>query len=156
MNSKNAKIKKARIPSFLISFVPLWATLIGTVSFPSSASANWWAGSERSGSCTIPNRQTSFNCRYGPYRVVNGASQIGGFYVNPRERYGNNGTIPIEYRINGGGWVRRDLVLNSTSENYIDFGNGVRYFEFRFLRPESVDQRNDNSITYTFNYDLDR
>ncbi|HLO85669.1 MAG TPA: hypothetical protein VK203_11785 [Nostocaceae cyanobacterium] len=156
MNRKNAKISTLRIKSFLMPLMPIAAILMGTVSFPLSAFANWWAGSERSGSCYIPNRQTNFTCQFGTYRVVNGARQIGGFYVNPRHQSGSNGDIPIQYRINGGSWINRTLKLNSTSANYIDFGNGVTSFDFRFLRPSSENLGGGSTTYFKFNYDLDR
>ncbi len=123
---------------------------------PSPAHANWWAGNERSGSCYIPNRQTNFTYQFGTYRVVNGARQIGGFYINPRHQFGGGGTIPIQYRVNGGGWINRNLVLNDTSRNYIDFGNGVKSFDFRFLRPSAESLGGGSTTSFKFNYDLDR
>jgi len=123
---------------------------------PPSAYANWWSGGERSGSCYIPNRQTNFNCQFGTYRPVNGARQIGGFYINPRHQFGTPGTIPIQFRVNGGGWNTRYLTLNATSGNYIDFGEGVRSFDYRFLRPQSEALGGGTSINFRFNYDLDR
>jgi hypothetical protein len=160
MNNNNTKIKSSRIKPFLIPFISMTAVLVGSVSFPSSAFANWWAGSERSGSCYIPNRQKNFSCKFptsGTYRVVNGARQIGGFYVNPRHQFGSSGDMPIEYRINqGGNWIPRTLKLNLTSANYIDFGNGVNSFEFRFLRPSSESLGGGTTTYFKFNYDLDR
>jgi hypothetical protein len=133
-------------------------TILATImSIPVAVQAgNWWAGAERSDSCYIPNRQTSFNCQFGSYRVVSGARQIGGFYVNPRHQSGKNGSIPIEYRINGGRWISRQLTLNSTSANYIDFGNGVKSFDFRFKRPESEELGGGTTTYFRMNYDLDR
>lgn len=156
MNNNNTKIKSSRIKPFLIPFISITAVLVGFVSFPSSAFANWWAGSERSGSCYIPNPQTNFSCQFGTYRVVNGARQIGGFYVNPRHQSGSSGNIPIQYRINGGSWINRTLTLNSTSANYIDFGNNVNSFDFRFLRPSDGRLGNASTTYFKFNYDLDR
>lgn len=123
---------------------------------PAPAHANWWAGNERSGSCTIPNRQTNFDCQFGTYKVVKGARQIGGFYINPRHQFGGKGTIPMQYRVNGGNWINRNLVLNDTSRNYIDFGNGVKSFDFRILRPSSEDLGGGSTTYFKFNYDLDR
>jgi len=155
MNNHNQKITSYLIPILYVS-----SMLVGIMSFPLRASANEWAGNERSGSCNIPNnRQTTFNCQYGPYRLPtrSGARQISGFYVNPRNQSGRGGTIPIEYRINGGGnWVRRSVVLNSTTANYINFGNGVLSFEFKFLRPNSEEGWDGTTTNFTFNYDLDR
>jgi hypothetical protein len=134
-----------------------FAILATTMSIPVAVQAgNWWAGPERSGSCYIPNRQTSFDCQFGSYRVVSGARQIGGFYVNPRHQSGKNGSIPIEYRTNGGQWISRQLTLNSTSANYIDFGNGVKSFDFRFKRPESEELGGGTTTYFRMNYDLDR
>jgi hypothetical protein len=133
------------------------AILATTVLAPIAVQAgNSWAGPERSGSCYIPNRQTSFNCQFGLYRLVTGAKQIGGFYVNPKHQSGKNGTIPIQYRINGGQWISKRLTLNSTSANYIDFGNGVRSFDFRFQRPESDELGGGSTINFKMNFDLDR
>lgn len=133
------------------------AIIATTVFAPIAVQAgNSWAGSEKGGSCYIPNRQTSFNCKFGPYRLVTNAKQIGGFYVNPRHQSGKNGTIPIEYRINGGQWISRRLTLNSTSANYIDFGNGVKSFEFQIKRPESEELGGGSKIDFKMNYDLDR
>ncbi len=133
-------------------------TILATImSIPVAVQAgNWWAGPERSGSCYIPNRQASFNCKFGPYRLVTCDKKICGFYVNPRHQSCKNGTIPIEYRINGGQWISRRLTLNSTSANYIDFGNGVRSFEFRFKRPESEELGGGSTTSFKMNYDLDR
>lgn len=149
-------------PMLTLKKIAKFATLAGvsamtvTTLFPNLALANLWAGNEKGGSCYIPNRQTSFNCQFGPYRTEKGAKQIGGFYVNPRHQFGKNGTIPIEYRVNGGGWRSRQLVLNSTNANYIDFGNGVQNFEFRFLRPASDELGGGSTTYFRMNYDLDR
>jgi hypothetical protein len=140
----------------LVPFLTLSSVFLGLVSFPSSASANSWAGSEKSGSCYIPGRTMSFDCIFGPYGIVDGARQIGGFYVNPRHESGADGTVRIAYQVNGGEWVRRDLVLNSTSDNYVDFGDGVSSFKFKFLRPSSMDLEGGTTTNFTFNYDLDR
>jgi hypothetical protein len=116
-----------------------------------------WAGDERSGSCYIPNRQTNFNCQFGSYKTVNGARQIGGFYINPRHQFGTSGRIPIQYRINGGGWIDAQLTLNvTTGGNYINFGNGVQSFDFRFLRPAQDSLGGGSTIYFKFNYELDR
>ena len=122
---------------------------------------NWWAGSEKSGDCWIPNRQTSYDqCQYprngGSYERVQGARQIGGFYVNPTVD-GYSGKIPLEYRINGGGWRRTEITLSARSGNYIDFGNGVNNFNFRFPRSDNSPlNAGGYRINFTFNYDLDR
>jgi len=154
-------MSRSKIATPLLSFLSSFMTVLGIVIpsaivFAQSAHANWWAGSERSGSCYIPNRQTSFNCQFGSYRVVNRARQIGGFYVNPTHQFRGNGTIPMQYRINGGGWINRNLTLNATSGNYIDFGNGVSSFDFRILRPASDSLGGGSTTSFKFNYDLDR
>lgn len=132
------------------------AILATTVLAPIAVQAgNSWAKPEKKGSCYIPNRQTTFNCYFGPYTLKPGERQIGGFYVNPRHQSGKNGTIPIQYRINGGQWISRRLTLNSTSANYIDFGNGVRSFDFQFQRPESEELGGGSKIDFTMNYELD-
>jgi hypothetical protein len=116
-----------------------------------------WAGDEKWGACTIPNRQRNFTCQYGPYRTVNGARQIGGFYINPRHEFGTPGRIPIQYRINGGPWIDAQLTLNvTTGGNYINFGNGVQSFDFRFLRPTQDSLGGGSTIQFKFNYELDR
>jgi len=149
-------------PMLTLKKIAKFATIAGvsamtvTTLFPNLALANLWAGNEKGGSCYIPNRQTSFNCQFGPYRTEKDAKQIGGFYVNPRHQFGKGGTIPFEYKVNGGGWQSRRLVLNSTSANYIDFGNGVQNFEFRFRRPESDELGGGSTINFRMNYDLDR
>jgi hypothetical protein len=99
---------------------------------------------------------TPFSCQYGSYGKGN-ARQIGGFYVNPTNNVGHTGTIPLEYRVNGGQWIRRNITMNATSGNYIDFGNGVSSFDFRFPRPDRSPLRDGiGTISFKFNYDLDR
>ena len=48
------------------------------------------------------------------------------------------------------------ITLNQTSGNYIDFGNGVQNFDFRFLRPADDSLGGGSTIKFNFNYDLDR
>lgn len=138
------------------------AILASTISIPVAVQAgNWWAGPERSGSCYMSRRDVPFNCQFGSYTRVSGARQIGGFYVNPTNNPTNNvgqtGKIPLEYRINGGGWQRTEITMNATSGNYIDFGNGVRSFDFRFIRPDRGPLNGGNgTIYFKMNYDLDR
>jgi hypothetical protein len=120
------------------------------------ALANSWAGDERSGECYIPNRQTSFTCQFGSYGKGREARQIGGFYINPTHQFGGSGSIPIQYRINGGGWRDAQVTLNQTSGNYIDFGDGVDNFDFRFVRPTQDSLGGGSTIKFKFNYDLDR
>lgn len=134
------------------------AALTIATSLPLAAQAsNWWAGPERSGECYIPNMQTSFRCQFGPYRRVQGARQIGGFYINPTNRVGQTGRIPLEYRVNGGNWVPAFITMNATRGNYIDFGNGVHSFEYRFPRPQNGPLRaGGGTIYFRMNYDLDR
>ena len=138
-------------------FSGVCAVLSGIFLTPMPVLANWWAGSERTGSCYIPNMQTSFNCQFGTYRTVSGARQIGGFYVNPTNNVGHTHPIPLEYRVNGGQWTRVSLRMNATSGNYIDFGNGVQSFDYRFPRPDNSPLRvGGGTIFFRFNYDLDR
>lgn len=135
----------------------LSAVLSSFLSAP--ALANWWErNKEREGSCYIPNMQTSFHCNFGPYRTIPGARQIGGFYVNPRNDVDHSTPIPLEYRLNGTGqWTRVFIQMNATSGNYIDFGDGVQSFEYRFPRPDQGPLRGGGgTIHFTFNYDLDR
>jgi hypothetical protein len=120
------------------------------------ALAQLWAGKEKSGSCYIPNRQTNFDCKFGSYVTVKGARQIAGFYIIPKHQSGAPGRIPIQYRINGGAWIDQQLTLNQIDGNYIDFGNGVQRFDFRFLRPAQDSLGGGSTINFKFNYDLDR
>lgn len=140
----------------LTAILPVVAVFVGLISFSSTASANEWAGGERSGSCYIPSKTKSWDCRFGPYTPVKGARSIGGFYINPIHESRKSGDMPIEYRINGGEWIRRDLKLNSTNKNYIDFGKGVKSFEYRFLFPYQMEFGGGSTTTFKFNYDLDR
>lgn len=134
------------------------AILASTISIPVAVQAgNWWAGPERRGSCYMPYLTRSFTCKFGSYKRVSGARQIGGFYVNPTNNVGQTGKIPLEYRINRGGWQRTEITMNATSGNYIDFGNGVRRFDFRFIRPDRGPlSSREGTIYFTMNYDLDR
>lgn len=133
------------------------AILATTVVMPSIAQAgNVWANSEKNGSCYIPNRQTNFRCQFGSYYKDSKVRQIGGFYVNPTNNVGVNGTIPFEYRINGGSWISRPITMNSTSGNYIDFGDGVSSFDFRFSRPSGALGDGGATIFFKMNYDLDQ
>lgn len=134
--------------------VSIATSILNVIARP--ALAQWWAGNEKSGSCFIPARQTNFDCKFGPYKTVNGARQIGGFYINPRHQSGAAGKIPIQYRVNGGAWIDRQLTLNETTGNYIDFGKGVQNFDFRFLRPAQDSLGGGSTINFKFNYDLDR
>jgi hypothetical protein len=120
------------------------------------ALAIWWAGNEKSGQCYIPNRQTTFTCQFGAYGKGREGRQIGGFYINPRHQFGGSGTIPIQYRINGGGWINARVTLNATSGNYINFGNGVDNFDFRLVRPVQDSLGGGSTMYFKFNYDLDR
>ena len=136
------------------------AVLVASLSIPVVVLANNWAGLERKGDCYVPNPQTSYDkCEFprngGAYERVNGARQIGGFYVNPTVD-GYSGKIPLEYRVNGGGWTRTEITLNVTSGNYIDFGDGVNNFNFRFPRPDKGPLYGGGyAMTFRFNYDLD-
>ena len=168
------RIKKARtkINSFLVPFLYTSSILIGVTSFSPNASANEWAMSERRGTCLIPNRQTNFECKFprsrqgypngqDTYNVVNGAREISGFYVNPwhqigDRRTGASGTIPMQYRMNGGAWINRNLNLNSTNSNYISLPSGVRSLEFQILRPTRDELGAGSTIVFTTNYDLRR
>jgi len=123
---------------------------------PAAVAGNWWAGPERRGSCYIPNRQTSYRCRFGRYRRVSGARQIGGFYLNPTNNLGYTGPVVLEYRTNGGDWQQRTLTMNATSGNYINFGYGVTSFDYRFPRPQSsLLGDGGGTIYFRMNYDLD-
>jgi hypothetical protein len=133
-------------------------SLLNVIARP--ALANLWAGAEKTGECMIPNRQTTFTCQFGSYfyqtKEVSNARQIGGFYINPKHQFGGNGVIPIQYRVNGGNWMNAQVTLNQTNGNYIDFGDGVKSFDFRILRPADDSLGGGSTIYFKFNYDLDR
>lgn len=134
------------------------AILATPLSIPVAVQAgNWWAGAERSGSCTMAAYDGCvFPRNSNAYQTVGGARQIGGFYVNPTNNVNYTGKIPLEYRVNGGQWLRTEITMNATSGNYIDFGNGVKNFNFRFPRPSGAVGDKKAIIYFKFNYDLDR
>lgn len=141
----------------------LWVSLLSAVLVsaitPVASANNRWAGDERSGSCFFPNYQTRFGgCEFGAYRKPSGARQIGGFYVNPTADTSYTGYVLLQYRTNNGDWQDRRLELNATSGNYIDFGDGVNSFSYRFPHREQPSAIGGGGITVSFrmNYDLDR
>ncbi len=134
-----------------------FSILATLMSFPLVALANNWAGSERTGYCSIPRAEFSFECKFGPYTPPQDQSnkQIVGFYVNPEQTAGYTGPMPFRYRVNGGNWQETVLIMGRTGSNYIGLGNGVSSFEFLF--PRSVRTplgTGESTIKFTMNYDL--
>lgn len=154
-------INKAKFSFFLIF---LLSAFINVVFLSSSVSANNWTGPERTDiACDFPRPpELPRGCAWGPYtlstqNVRDGFRSIGGFYVNPTHSSRQDGLLPMEYSINGGRWISRDLVYNSGSANYIDFGSGVTSFRFRFTQqPRNWRMGFNTRTTVRFNYDLDR